>query len=192
MTIDTEWIPLSVEAPAAAIDSPHLYGVWMQLASQCWKRRTGGRIENALEALSESSPKQSFLLTWGISAEWVPWLLESCEFWQWEGDTLVLQNYPADEEANLVAQKRLAREYGRKGARKRWPDNGKIGSSKRDKESTPQQNSGCATPARGTVFDGALSEVAAKLEPYAEATEEEKEAFFQELREVRPLEKAPS
>ena len=195
MTMNTEWMPTSVETPAAAIDSPHLFGIWTQLAAKCWKRRSGGRIENAREALNQSEPKQSFLISWGIAEVWIPWLLNDCEFWRWENDSLVLQNYPADEERKLVEKKKLAQEYGRKGASKRWSDKDKERTSKvdrkREAESTAQPKAKSDPHARGVGFNDALGAVAASLEQPTPATEEEKVSWIAEMKEMVSLDKPP-
>lgn len=195
MTIDTEWMPVSVEPPEAAIDCPHLYGVWMQLAGECWKRRTGGRIENARSGLDQSVPKRSFLMSWGINEDWIPWLLVDCEFWEWEGDALVLVGYPADEERKLVERKKLAQEYGRKGAGIRWNDKVKERTGKADRKrelepvSPPKARSN--PPARGMGFNDALGEVVAKLEKPTPATEAETAAFLDELHGMIAPDKPP-
>lgn len=193
MTIDTEWMPVGVETPAAAIDSPHLYGVWMQLAAKCWKRRSGGRIENARVALNQPVPKRSFLMSWGIVEDWLPWLKEDCDFWEWDGDVLVLLNYPVDEESELVEKKKLAQECGRKGASRRWGDRERTGKAgrKREPDSVNPPKARNNPPARGVGFNAALGDVEEKLTQSTPATEEEKAAFLDELRSISSPDKPP-
>lgn len=111
-------IPTEFFASAAWRGSdPVERGTWSALMGFCAIEENGGRIDGARHWKDRKWQQLTAVTRREALAE--------CSLWHWEGDDLVLPDYPVEKEAEVIAKRR----GGKEGAARRW--------GKREKKSPP-------------------------------------------------------
>ncbi|MGC4017515.1 MAG: hypothetical protein QM755_23820 [Luteolibacter sp.] len=108
------WLNLNT----AVLDSPEFLGsdtiergTWLCLLRYCAGQENGGRI---IDCKQWSDRKWQQLVRVTLKE-----VRRACDLWKWEGDDLVVFEYPADKEAEVREKRDTAKTNGRRGGRPR-------------------------------------------------------------------------
>lgn len=82
---------------------------WLCLLRYCAQQETGGRIVGAAGWGARKWPQ--------LCAVMLDEVKRSCPLWSWQGDDLVVEFYPVEQEAAIKAQREAGRNFGRKPAK---------------------------------------------------------------------------